>query len=305
MNIPLNIRSQVQPEFQPGFGLRQSAGVLEARNLPALVTSGRIKRPSKTLPRISPLLLRWFTWYSRRYLRHHFHSLRVSQTGLPPASDELPLVVYANHASWWDALVFLVTKDQFFSDRAAFAPIDAAMLERYKFFRKLGFFGVQQNAQGGAIQFLRVAEALLESPQTLLAITPQSRFVDVRERPLRFAPGLGHLATRTQQAAFVPFAVEYVFWEERLPEILIRFGEPLEIRSASRTNSNADYWTARFEQQLTKTQEDLALGAQRRDPAGFQILLSGGAGQGGVYDWWRFWKAGVRGETFRKEHGNK
>ena len=183
--------------------------------------------------------------------------------------------------------------------------MDGAMLDRYKFFSRLGFFGVDQNTRHGAAQFLRAAEAVLQSPQTLLAITPQSRFVDVRERPLRFAPGLGHLAARIKQAAFVPFAVEYVFWEERLPEILIRFGEPLEIRSASRPSSDAACWTGRFEQELTKTQEELATEAKRRDPADFHILLRGGAGQGGVYDWWRSWKAGVRGEAFKKEHGNK
>lgn len=305
MSIQANIGSQASPAFPPGFGRRQSASALEAVELPIPVKSGRGLPASMTLPCISPLLLRWFIWYSRRYLRRHFHSLRISRTGLPPAADGLPLVVYANHASWWDALVFLVAKDEFFSDHTALAPMDAAMLERYKFFRRLGFFGVEQNTRRGAIQFLRTAEAVLRSPQTLLAITPQSRFADVRERPLRFAPGLGHLAARVGHARFVPFAVEYVFWEERLPEILIRFGKPLKIWSVSRTNSDPGPWTARFEQELAKTQDDLAAEAMRRDPADFQVRLPGGAGQGGVYDWWRSWKAGVRGETFRKEHGNK
>jgi 1-acyl-sn-glycerol-3-phosphate acyltransferase len=305
MNIQANIASRVRPGFPSGLEPSQSSGVLEAADLPTLAKRRGVLSQSKTVPRVSPLLLQWFTWYSRRYLRQHFHSLRISRSGLPPVAADLPLVVYANHASWWDALVFLVTKNEFFPDRTAFAPMDAAMLERYQFFRKLGFFGVDQKTRRGAAQFLRIAEVVLQSPQTLLAITPQSRFVDVRERPLRFAPGLGHLAARIQQAAFVPFAVEYVFWEERLPEILIRFGEPLEIRSRPRTHSDADNWTARFEQELAKAQEDLAVEAKRRNPADFQILLSGGAGQGGVYDWWRFWKAGIRGETFRKEHGNK
>ena len=65
----------------------------------------------------------------------------------------LPLVIYSNHASWWDPLVGLVLKSEFFADRTPFAPMDAAMLERYKLFARLGFFGVEQHSRRGAIAF--------------------------------------------------------------------------------------------------------------------------------------------------------
>ena len=264
-----------------------------------------INKASTNLPRISPLLLRWFTWYSRRYIRRHFHSLRVSSLGLPPDMCGLPLVVYSNHASWWDALVCLVLKDEFFPNRKAFTPIDAAMLGRYKFFGKLGFFGVEQRSGRGAIQFLRTAENILREPDSLLAITPQGRFADVRERPVRFESGLGHLATRVERAVFVPMAMELVFWEERLPEILVRFGEAIVIRPENAGAFDAKYWTALFEQKLQATQDALASEAKRRDPTDFQIVLRGGAGQGGIYDLWRGLKAKLRGEKFSREHGSK
>jgi len=273
--------------------------------LSATSKSGRGLPHSRTLPRISTPLLRWFTWYSRRYIRRHFHSLRVSVAGPPPEGRGLPLVLYSNHASWWDALVCLVVKAEFFPARNAFTPIDAAMLERYKMFRKLGFFGVEQHSRRGAVQFLRTAEAILQSPTSLLAITPQSRFADVRERPIRFEAGLGHLATRFEHALFVPVVAEYVFWEERLPEILVSFGEPVEVRREHNIAFDAKYWTTLFEQKLTEAQDALAIEAQRRNSDNFQIVLRGGAGQGGVYDWWRGMKAKLRGETFTKEHGTK
>lgn len=257
------------------------------------------------LPRISAPLLRWFTWYSRRYIRRHFHSLRLSLAGHDPVARGLPLVLYSNHASWWDALVCLVVTREFFPARRAFAPIDSAMLARYKMFRRLGFFGVEQGTRRGAVQFLRTAETVLQSPDNLLALTPQSRFADVRERPLQFAAGLGHLARRVEDALFVPVAIEYVFWEERLPEILMRFGEPARLRRARSEAFDAKYWTTLFEQKLAAAQDALAAEARRRDPDDFQTLLRGGAGQGGVYDWWRAAVAKLRGETFQKEHGSK
>ena len=74
----------------------------------------KARSQTRQLPKVSRPLLSWFTWYSRRYVRRHFHSLRVSLKGLPPETRELPLVIYSNHASWWDALVCLVLKEQFF-----------------------------------------------------------------------------------------------------------------------------------------------------------------------------------------------
>jgi len=288
-------RSEVRTEAASGlrdFGIPSEAGFRSSDS------SGRI-------PAISRPLLHWFTWYSRSYIRRHFHSLRVSLAGLPPETRGLPLVLYSNHASWWDALVCLVVKQQCFPSHAAFAPIDAAMLKRYKMFRKLGFFGVEQGSRRGAIHFLRTAEAILKSPQALLAVTPQSRFADVRERPARFEAGLGHLAMRVEHTLFVPVATEYVFWEERLPEILLRFGEPLQVRRGHNAAFDARYWTCLFEQKLTEAQDALAVEAQRRNSEDFQVVLRGGAGQGGIYDLWQWVTAKLRGEQFRREHGTK
>lgn len=260
---------------------------------------------SNPVPGISRPLLHWFTWYSRRYLGRHFHSIRVSVTGMPPDLSGLPAVFFSNHASWWDPLLCLALKERFYPERRAFAPMDARMLGKYRFFERLGFFGVEQNSRRGAVQFLRTALSILEIPGSLLAMTPQNRFVDVRDRPIHFAGGLGHLAIRVERALFVPFAAEYVYWEERLPEILVRFGEPVKMEPEIRRAFNSKSWTKLFEERLTATQDALAVEAQRRNPADFQLVCRGDSGQGGLYDLWRSFKAKFRGETFRKEHGEK
>ncbi len=255
------------------------------------------------MPNVSQKLLRWFTWYSRRYINRHFHSLRVSRADLPLISPNLPVVVFTNHASWWDPLVGLVLKNEFFPDRTLFAPIDAAALNRYKLLAKLGFFGIEKNSGRGAAQFLRSAETILRARNSLLAITPQSRFGDVRERPVQFQPGLGHLAARADHAIFLPVAMEYVFWEERLPEILVRFGPTIEVKSTDATSPRD--WTLRLEEKLSNAQDALASEVKNRNPDNFQDVLRGGAGHGGVYDWWRNLRSKVRGERFQKEHGTK
>ena len=262
------------------------------------------RHPSSQInaPVISRPLLGLFGWYSQRYLRRHFHSLRVSLLGLPPANLQLPTVIYSNHASWWDPLVGLALMREFLRGKNVFTPMEETALERYGFFKQLGAFGVEQGTGRGAVEFLRRAQAILHAGQNILWLTPQARFADARERPVQFKPGIGHMPRLAERICFVPVAIEYAFWEERLPEILVRFGQPFE---TSNTDGQVKppVWTEFFSQRLTQTQDALAADVLRRDPARFRCLLHGRAGVGGSYDLWRAFRAGWRGEKFQPEHG--
>jgi 1-acyl-sn-glycerol-3-phosphate acyltransferase len=253
--------------------------------------------------------------YARRYLARHFHAVRLSRARpVVRVPAEHPLVVYFNHPSWWDPLICLLLSSRLYPERRHFGPIEAAALERYRFFARLGFFGVEPGTARGARRFLEVSERLLARPATALWVTPGGRFGDPRERPVELRAGLGFLAqrlarqragqTRGQRragAVFVPLALEYPFWEERFPEALASFGEPLSL--AEGADLSAAGWTAALAARLTAAQDDLAGEALARDPARFETLLGGAAGVGGVYDLWRGFRARLRGERFRREHG--
>jgi hypothetical protein len=99
----------------------------------------------------------------------------------------------------------------------------------------------------------------------------------------------------------LPLALEYVFWEERYPEALVRFGPTVLVESGA--GRSAEVWRTRIEEALASTQDALALEARRRDPAAFEVLVAGKTGTGGVYDGWRWLRALLRGEPFRPEHG--
>jgi hypothetical protein len=197
-------------------------------------------------------------------------------------------------------LILLLLKDVVAPGRSAYGPVDAAAIERYAMFKRMGFFGVDQNSTRGAVQFLRLSRAILGRPQTSLWLTPQGRFADVRERPV-FRRGLGMLAARCERALFVPAALEYPFWEERLPEALAWVGEPIVVDS--RDAADEARWTSVLESRLAETQTKLADASIRRDAAAFRTVLAGRSGVGGVYDVWRGLKARIQGKPFRKEHG--
>jgi 1-acyl-sn-glycerol-3-phosphate acyltransferase len=251
------------------------------------------------LPQVSKALLKAFAAYTRGYVGRHFHSLRILENGTPPRLRGRPVVIFLNHASWWDPLVCLLLARRFFPERASFAPIENAMLARYRFFKRLGFFGVDRSA-GGTRNFLEISRSVLASPAHALWLTPQGRFVDPRERPPKLQRGLGALAALARNAVFLPLAIEYTFWNESRPDILATFGDP--IVPGRESLGGAGQWTERLGNALEGTQDDLAAHSRRRDPAEWKLLNRGASGTNPIYDGWRWLRARISREAFAREH---
>ncbi len=249
---------------------------------------------------LSTVWLQFFVRVLTRRLRNSFHAVRLAKPGVPAVPDELPLVIYANHPSWWDAALVLVMLTRLFPARRRFAPIDAAALQRYGFMRRLGLFGVAQDSYKGASLFLRVGSKILSQPDTLLYVTPQGRFTDVRDRPVELRPGLAHLLSRVPRVTVLPLAVEYPFWDESSPEALVWFGEPIILGSS--VTAGIPEVQALLQARLSQAMDGLADAAMSRDASRFEMLLDGHVGVGGVYDGWRRLKAWRRGEKFDPAH---
>ncbi|QGJ69872.1 Glycerol acyltransferase [Planctomycetales bacterium 10988] len=254
------------------------------------------------LPSTSPWLVKWFTWWLNRYLRKHFQTLCIAPRQRPDLPPELPLVVYVNHPSWWDPLAALIVRSKLFPERSFYAPMDARALAQYPIFEKLGFYGVEQNSRRGAMQFLKISKTILAHPKTSIWMTPTGRFADPRELDVPFQPGLAHLAHSLEHGILLPIALEYPFWEERKPEILARLGEPIEV--ADHPELTKEAWQDFLQTRLRATQEQLTQDAIGRSYEPFEILLAGNPGIGGLYDFFRWVKAKLRGESFRAGHGS-
>ncbi|HEX5867133.1 MAG TPA: lysophospholipid acyltransferase family protein [Beijerinckiaceae bacterium] len=261
------------------------------------------REAERALERRSPLVFGFFVRIFRRTFSRDFHALRVSRRGLPPEAATPRLVLFSNHPSWWDAVACVLLAQRFFPGRAAFAPIHADMLKRYPFMGRIGAFGIEPEGRAGGAAFLAGARRILADPEGLLLVTAQGRFADARERPVRLRPGIAHVAALQPDATFVPLALDYVFWDERKPELLVRFGAP--IPAASLAHRPVAERTDALARALEETMNALTLEAMTRDPAAFDILFAGRVGVGGVYDAWRRTRAALKGERFSPAHGDE
>ena len=204
--------------------------------------------------------------------------------------------MYANHSSWWDPMVSVLLAEQLLPRRKHYAPMDAAALAKYPILGKIGIFPVEMSSARGAAQFLRTSQAILEAGGVLW-ITPQGRFADVRD-VLAFKPGLGALAARVPEATIVPLAIEYCFWDERLPETLLRIGEPLRVVAGTTTEAA----TQQLEIALHIVMGELKVAAISRDAGTFTPLLRGARGTGGFYGFARRLRSWIMRKPLAMDH---
>jgi 1-acyl-sn-glycerol-3-phosphate acyltransferase len=271
---------------------------------------GREQRGGKGvegLPPFSHTLFGWFMWHVRKYMTRNFHAVRLLREdaggGAIPALAGEPVIFYSNHPGWWDPLTFLIIGHILFPDRMVYGPIDAAAVAKYQFMERIGFIGIDPQSRSGAARFLRTARAAGRRTDVIYWITAQGEFTDPRVRPAALRAGVGHAAAAADRGLIVPLVVEYPFWNERCPEVLVAFGPAMRLGDAA--HRSADEWTALLTRGLEAAQDRLAAAALSRDPQRFTTLLSGRVGVGGVYDVVRRLKAWLRGERFDASHGGE
>ena len=227
----------------------------------------------------------------------HFDAVRIDKQSSPvPTASGEPVLVAVNHPAWWDLMLGFALTD-LLPGYSNYFPIEEAMLAKYKMFRRMGAFGVGPGSKGAA-DFLKTSRAIFSGSHSCMWVTVQGRFADPRERPVVLKPGVGHLAAGLGRGWLIPVAIEYLFWNERTPEALLRIGEPMPLGSVR----TAREWNADLSAALTANMDALALNSMTRDPLRFETFIRGKRGVGGMGERLGRLKARVLGRKYEAGH---
>ncbi len=253
-----------------------------------------------TLPESKAWLVDGFCRYTHGMVRRRFYCFGV-QYAVPKerlCDPQHSLVVFTNHVGWWDPIVAMLLRRAVFPDRILYAPIDAAALKNYRVFRKMGFFGIEMDRLQGAAEFLKTSREILATNRSSLWVTPEGTFVDCRHHEHPFQPGVAHLAASVRNVSFVPLAIEYPFWEEARPMILVRFGQGIVFEPEQTKQQCAEILHAA----LRQTQRELADAVMERRADAFEYLIAPKGSNNSWYDTVRAWSAWYHGRSFDPRH---
>jgi 1-acyl-sn-glycerol-3-phosphate acyltransferase len=195
---------------------------------------------------------RLFAFYNRNLLRRRFHSLKVGNLerllGRHPRR-KIPLLIYANHSSWWDGLVaFEISR---LSGLDAFVMMEEKHLKKLFLFRRLGAFSiVRENPRQAAVSISYAADLLGQGTNRALWIFPQGEIRRQDARPLGFYHGAARIIEKLEKCEALPLAIRFEFTGEFKPEIFARIGAPEALEPDE--NFNAKQLTKRLETNLTQ-----------------------------------------------------
>ncbi len=171
--------------------------------------------------------IRWFARHARGRLRSSFAGVHVhGLDALRTRAEAAPLLLVANHTAWWDALVALWLTTDRLRDLEVYGLMDAANLQRLRFFRWIGVFGVDLQSPRDGARVVRYAASLLQRPRSVVWVFPQGAERPPHE-PLSFRGGAAVIGRRAPRAQVVPVAMSYVFEGAERPSVYVSIGEPL------------------------------------------------------------------------------
>lgn len=144
-------------------------------------------------------------------------------TGGAWPEGDAPLLLYANHSSWWDgfALWRLARAHGF----TGYCIMEERNLKRWPFLRRLGAFSIRRGDARSSLETLRYAARLLKQPRTAVAVFPQGVLDPHASPPYLLDRGVEVLA-RLSGATCLPVAIRPMFLEAEKPDLLLELGEP-------------------------------------------------------------------------------
>lgn len=219
---------------------------------------------------------RYFEWT----LRRSFHRVVVrGEEQLAPWSNRAdalresiasePLIIYASHASWWDAALAIVLSERI-ARVESFGMMEHRQLARYRFFRGIGMFSVIREDPRSALRSLQYAADLLLGTTRVLWMFPQGTLIHQDVRPLGCEPGVGVLASKLPAVWMCPVAMRYELLREQRPQAWIEIGEPYRVEGGE-----PRILTVHAEERLTAVADQLRVAAMHEREEGFRAMTTG------------------------------
>jgi 1-acyl-sn-glycerol-3-phosphate acyltransferase len=172
-----------------------------------------------------------FELFFRPWMRRRVHAVRVSFAAPPPT--DRPLLLAANHVSWWDGFVLREVQRTLRPGAPMYTVMSSAELARFPWFRLMGVVGVDPASAGSvsrALAFLRTR--LRERPESTVVFFPQGRIWPSHRRPLGFRRGVEVFARRLS-AHVLPVGIHAEPLNTVAPTFFVSVGGGMEGRVAA------------------------------------------------------------------------
>ncbi len=186
-------------------------------------------------------------------LQNRFYAFRYK--GAEHALEEgIPTIIYAPHSNWWDGTVLYNVAHRIFHKEIRLMIEE---LNRFPLLRRGGAYSVCKKSPQSAMKALQYSVEVMGDLRNLLFIFPQGIIRPPHFRPFEFQTGLAYIAQNAVKKYgkinLVPMSIEYCFFRDNRPEVIVDFGEKISLTPDNIKNYDRKTLTHLFEQGMTVT----------------------------------------------------
>jgi len=187
-----------------------------------------MRTPDRPPPRppVAPLA-RWFLGHFRRTAARHFAGVHWTSAEDPATWDPTPLLIVANHSTWWDGPLAYLLSGQL--GRPFQVAMEARYLQRHPYFRWIGAHPLRREGARARYHDLEWMGQVL-SPGSLLWIFPQGKRRPAAAPIQDLERGAAHLALERAPVRVVPVGIRLAHLSEQLPDAFLRIGPTSLVR---------------------------------------------------------------------------
>ncbi len=223
---------------------------------------------------------RFWLWVASMFffnmLQNRFFSFRYrGEENYFDAEKDVPTILFAPHCNWWDGIVLYNTTHRIFHKEIRLMVEE---LNRFPLLRRGGAYSVNKKSPQSAMKALQYSVDVVGDLRNILCIFPQGIIRPPHFRPIEFQTGLAYIAEnavkRYGKVNLIPMAVDYAFFRDNRPEVVVEFGKRIELRQGNELDKmSRKELTHYLEHALTETCDNQFKEISQGDVSKYNILF--------------------------------
>jgi 1-acyl-sn-glycerol-3-phosphate acyltransferase len=149
-----------------------------------------------------PFIYPFFKFYAKWKISRNFESVNISGDYF---EKELPLLLIANHVSWWDGFWVNFLNQKLYKRKFYFMMLEE-QLKKYPYFIQSGGYSVKKGSRSTLESIQYTAEILKESGNAVL-LFPQGKIQSVYESSFKFEKGIEKVLEAVENPIQIIFIV--------------------------------------------------------------------------------------------------
>lgn len=209
-------------------------------------------------------------------LQNRFYAFRYrGEENYFEAEKDVPTILFAPHCNWWDGIVLYNTTHRIFHKEIRLMVEE---LNRFPLLRRGGAYSVNKKSPQSAMKALQYSVDVVGDLRNMLCIFPQGIIRPPHFRPIEFQTGLAYIAEnavkRYGKVNLIPMAVDYAFFRDNRPEVIVEFGKRIELRQGNELDKmSRKELTHYLERALTETCDTQFKEMSQGDITKYKILF--------------------------------